>query len=266
MGAAGGRVSAGRDRRENVAALVLERGAVTIEGLVGELGVSRMTVHRDLDELERQGVLRKVRGGATASRSTLFESTVAYRLRTAVREKEAIAAAALELVAPGQAVMLDESTTMLPLARRLPGAGPLTVISNSVAIQQVLAAERSIRFIGLGGDYLPNYDAFHGLGCEQAIRALRADLVFLSVAAMDGLTTFHQESVVVATKRAMLASARRKVLLLDHGKLGHSALHQVGPVDLFDCVITDEGAGQEHLAVLRDAGVDVRVASWSPTP
>jgi DeoR/GlpR family transcriptional regulator of sugar metabolism len=257
-------VSAGRHRRDRVAAALLERGSVTIEGLMAELGVSRMTVHWDLDALEALGLLRKVRGGATAARSTLFESSVEYRRRIATREKEAIAEAALALVAPGQAVMLDESTTMLPLARRLPSVGPLTVISNFVAVQQILAHDRSVRFIGLGGDYLPNYDAFHGLGCEQAIRALRADVAFLSVSAIDGCTAFHQESVVVATKRAMLASARRSVLLVDHGKLGHSALHRVGPVTDFDLVIVDAGAGEEQLAELREGGAELHVASWGP--
>jgi DeoR/GlpR family transcriptional regulator of sugar metabolism len=247
-------------RRERVAALVVERGSVTIDSLVDELAVSRMTVHRDLDDLEEQGILRKVRGGATAERSTVFESNVGFRLRTAVREKQAVARVAVELVTPGQAIMLDESTTMLPLVDALGQVGPLTVISNFVEVQRRLAGQRSIAFIGLGGDYVAHSDAFHGLLCEQAIRALHADVAFLSTSALDAVYLYHQEAVVVATKRAMLDAARRKVLLVDSGKLDGGALYRVDPIARFDQVIVDAGATPAQLRALGDTGVEIVVA------
>lgn len=247
-------------RRERVAALVVERGSVTIESLVDELAVSRMTVHRDLDDLEEQGILRKVRGGATAERSTVFESDIGFRLRTAVREKQAIARAAVELVTPGQAIMLDESTTMLPLVDALGQVGPLTVISNFVEVQRRLATDRSVHFIGLGGDYVAHADAFHGLLCELAIRALHADIAFLSTSAIDRTHLYHQEAVVVATKRAMLEAARRKVLLVDSGKLDGGALFRVDTIARFDHLVVDAGATPAQLNALRETGVEVIVA------
>src|SRR5215211_4848901 len=104
------------ERRERIAEIVLTNESVSARDLASRFDVSVMTVHRDLDELERQGVLRKVRGGATPQPSSLFESNVRYRLTLAMTEKQALARAAIDQVESGQSVMIDESTTGLALA------------------------------------------------------------------------------------------------------------------------------------------------------
>ena len=103
-------------RHEWIAEIVLREDFVSLKDLAARLDVSLMTVHRDLDELERQGVLRKVRGGATPQPSSLFESNVRYRLTLAMTEKQALARAAIDQVESGHSVMIDESTTGLALA------------------------------------------------------------------------------------------------------------------------------------------------------
>jgi DeoR/GlpR family transcriptional regulator of sugar metabolism len=248
-------------RQERIIQLLLQQGSVGVDELIKYLRVSRMTVHRDLDELEAAQVLRKFRGGATVERSTLFESDLRYRLRMAVDEKEALAKLGAGLVERGQAVMLDESSTMLPLARRLIKAGPLTIITNFVSIMQLVADARGIRLIGLGGEYLPQYNAFRGMFCERMIEGIRADVLFMSVSAVSGNATFHQEGQVVATKRKMLRSADRKILLVDHTKLGKTALYQTAVLEEFDTVVVDDGVDEEALATLREAHPDVRVAA-----
>ena len=156
--------------------MVLREDFISLKDLAARLDVSLMTVHRDLDKLERQGVLRKVRGGATPQPSSLFESNVRYRLTAGETEKQALARAAIDQVEPGQSVMIDESTTGLALARLLPGRVPLTVITNSLTVVQELRPITEIHLIVLGGDYWPRHDAFCGLACEAAVAALRADL------------------------------------------------------------------------------------------
>ena len=126
------------ERRERIAEIVLANESVSARDLASRFDVSVMTVHRDLDELERQGVLRKIRGGATPQPSSLFESNVRYRLATAKAEKETLARFALTLIEPGQAILLDDATTTLALARLLPGIAPLTVITNYLATTQLL--------------------------------------------------------------------------------------------------------------------------------
>src|SRR5690242_19938951 len=107
-------------RHERIAEMVLRQPFVAAKDLARLFDVSLMTIHRDLDELEHQGLLRKVRGGATPQPSSLFESNVRYRMTMAEAEKQALARFALGQIEPGQAVMLDESTTCLALARLLP--------------------------------------------------------------------------------------------------------------------------------------------------
>ena len=161
-------LAAPRDRREQIRARVVDQGFVRIEDLAEAFGVSLMTIHRDLDALQTQGWLRKVRGGATAQPSSHHHGDVRHRAATMVQAKQEIAESALELVEPGQSIMLDDSTTALAVARLLPGRSPLTVITNFLTNINLLASEPGVDLIALGGAYYPAYDAFLGLGRPRA--------------------------------------------------------------------------------------------------
>ena len=247
-------------RRERIAETVLGRDTVAARELATLFDVSLMTVHRDLDELERHGVLRKVRGGATAQPSSLFESNVRYRLATARAEKDALARHVLATIEPGQAVLLDDATTTLALARLLPEIAPLTVITNSRPAIDLLYAEPEIRLIVLGGEYFSSHDSFMGVLCEDALASVRADVLFMSTSAVSHGVAWHQEQVTVSAKRAMLRAAGRRVLLIDHNKLDKTALHQLAPLTDFDLVVVDEGVDAAGLALLRDARVPFEIA------
>ncbi|MEV3926990.1 DeoR/GlpR family DNA-binding transcription regulator [Actinomadura coerulea] len=248
-------------RQDAIAEAVLAAGSGTAAELAGRFGVSLMTIHRDLDELERQGIVRKFRGGVTAQRSGVFESSVAYRAKTMREEKEAVAARAVELVEPGMAIMLDDSTTALALARRLPGVGPLTIVTNFLDGLNLLAPVQGIRLIALGGDYDPLHNSFMGVSCVEMIESLQVDLCFVSTSAVSAGNAGHQEQRVVVVKRAMLRSAVRNVLLVDHTKLGRTALHRVAPLSDFERVVVDDGAAPEALAELAKHKVDYDVAA-----
>jgi DeoR/GlpR family transcriptional regulator of sugar metabolism len=248
------------ERRERIAGIVLANESVSARDLAARFAVSLMTIHRDLDELERRGVLRKTRGGATPQPSSLFESNVRYRLATARVEKEALARYALTLIEPGQAVLLDDATTTLALARHLPQRTPLTVITNYLATIQALHAAPGIRLIALGGEYAPSHDSFLGIVCEDAIASLRADVFIMSTSAVSRGIAYHQEQEVVAVKRAMLRAATRRILLIDHAKLGKTALHQLAPLADFDLVVVDDGVDATGLRALEEAKVPFVVA------
>jgi len=211
-GAAGDPGLAPGRRRERIAEFVLGHDLVSAKDLAARFDVSVMTIHRDLDELEQQGVLRKVHGGATPQPSSLFESNVRFRLGTAKAEKDALARYALTLIEPGQAVLLDDATTTLALARLLLERTPLTVITNYLATMKLLSGVPGVRLIALGGEYRASHDSFVGVVCEHAIASLRADLFFMSTSAVSGGLAFHQEQEIVTLKRAMLAASSRSVL------------------------------------------------------
>jgi DeoR/GlpR family transcriptional regulator of sugar metabolism len=247
-------------RRAAIAEIVLANDFASARELSSRFAVSLMTVHRDLDELERRGVLRKTRGGATPQPSSLFESNVRYRLTSAPREKEALARFALTLIEPGQAVLLDDATTTLALARLLPGIAPLTVITNYLATIQLLHTTPGIRLIALGGEYFPSHDSFTGIVCEGAIASLRADIFFMSTSAVSHGIAYHQEQEIVAVKRAMLRAAAKRVLLIDHGKLGKTALHHLAPLSDFDLVVVDDGIDDPGTLILEEAKIPFAVA------
>jgi DeoR/GlpR family transcriptional regulator of sugar metabolism len=237
-------------RQAAIAEYVLAQGEGTAAELAERFDVSLMTIHRDLDELERQGVVRKFRGGVTAQPSGVFESNVAYRLKTMREEKAAVAAHALTLIEPGMAVMLDDSTSTLEIARRLGVITPLTVVTNFLQALTLLCAERGIHLMALGGDYDPLHSSFLGVSCVEAVQSLQVDICFTSTSAVSGGFAYHQEQRIVSVKRAMLDSAAKNVLLLDHSKLGRVALHRLAPLSRFDLVLVDARAPAEALREL----------------
>ncbi|MGC5020309.1 DeoR/GlpR family DNA-binding transcription regulator [Micromonospora sp. DT47] len=247
-------------RQAEIAEYVLQHGSVSATELAELFKVSLMTIHRDLDELERQGVVRKFRGGVSAQPSSVFESNVSYRLRASRQEKLALARRARELIEPGMAVMLDDSTSTLELARLLHDAAPLTVITNFLETIKLLSGVRGIRLLSLGGEYFATHDSFLGVPCIEAIEALRVDLLFASTSAVSGSYAYHQEQEIVLVKRAMIRAAQRAVLMVDHTKLGRVALHRVAPLRDFDLVITDGNAGEDKLREMRENGVNYEVA------
>jgi len=239
---------------------VHSQGSVTVDQLVSVLGVSRMTVHRDLDVLEADAVLRKVRGGATALRSSLFESDFPFRLTSSVAAKEAIGRAAAKFVEGGQAVICDESTTTMAALRAIEASESITVITNCFPMMQYVNESTKHRLIGLGGDYVRRYQAFLGIVCEQAIADVYADVLLASCSAVRGSSTYHQDQQIVALKRAMIRSAPTRLLLLDSSKVGVGALYHLGEVSDFTHLITDDGTPETLLDQARESGVEVVVA------
>lgn len=250
-------------RRDFISDEVLREGYVSARELAGRFGVSVMTVYRDLDELEARRILRRERGGATAQPSSVFESDVRYRVLRCVREKEALCRRAMEEVSPGQAVMLDDSTTILPLARMLAEVAPLTVMTNfRMAIEAALGAKggvSGVKVICLGGEYFPTYDSYAGLLTDGAVSSVRSDVLFASPATISDGVAFHQEQEIVRTKRAMMQSANRKVLLADHTKFGRTAVLRLAELSEFDLVLTDDETPPDALRKLDEGGIPYEV-------
>nr|WP_272209955.1 DeoR/GlpR family DNA-binding transcription regulator [Marinicella sp. W31]MDC2875802.1 DeoR/GlpR family DNA-binding transcription regulator [Marinicella sp. W31] len=150
------------ERRAAMMALLMERGNASVEELSQRFSISKMTVHRDLDELEASGQLRKVRGGASVQSSAMFQADFRYRQKMAASEKARIAAAAAEFIEPGMTLMIDDSSTAANLAAHLPQRLPLTVISNNLSVISELAGMAGIELMALGGQYSRKFNGFSG--------------------------------------------------------------------------------------------------------
>lgn len=171
-------------RQRAITETVMKEGAVRIEQLAERFDVSLMTVHRDLDELESRGLLRKHRGVATATSTALVESSDVYRSSRQLAEKDAIADAAIDFVEPGQAIILDDSTTTLHVVPHLASKVPITVITNTMTIMEQLRGARGVTLLGVGGKYFSWCSSFMGTMAIDTIESLRADLLIMSTAAI----------------------------------------------------------------------------------
>ena len=254
--------TAPRDADERRAAAlrhIMARGTAQLDELAVLLNVSRMTIHRDLDVLAEQGLVRRVRGGATAQPSVLFESNFTYRRALHADRKRVLAAAVAEEIEPGMAMVLDDSTTVDAVVPLLPDRAPLTLITNALGVMQAATAINGLTLIVLGGEYCPTFNALLGLVTEQGIAAMRADLLIMSASAVHGTVCLHQDQRVVRVKRAMMESADRRILIIDSSKFGKSALHRLADLSEFDSVYVDRSLASDHVVLLKEAGVKLRL-------
>jgi DeoR/GlpR family transcriptional regulator of sugar metabolism len=246
-------------RREEIANYVIQCGQVRIDDLVSHFGVSRMTIHRHIEQLAQQGVLRKLHGAVTVQPSGIYESTFRYRMTVGRAEKDALARAAMDYVEAGQVVMLDDSTTASAVAPLLAEIKPLTVITNSVSTADLLIHAEDMDFICLGGQYHRTYNAFIGLVTENAISRLRADVLICSTSAISGTTGFIQDQQVVRVKQAMMAASRKRLLLVDHAKIDRVALHVFDELTAFDAVLVTDGIADAMAQQLEQAGIRLKI-------
>ncbi|TWS18659.1 DeoR/GlpR transcriptional regulator [Tsukamurella asaccharolytica] len=260
-----GRHSGGIDRAESrrqlIAETVLAAGSASPQELAAQFGVSIVTMHRDLAELERRGVVRKFRGGVTAQPSGVFESQMSYRMANRVAHKKAIANAALDYVQPGMSILLDDSTTVLAMLDGLAQRTPLHVATTFLTgLHRLgeLSRSHDLTVIGLGGRFDPSYDSFAGVTTRQQVEGLHVDAVFMSTSAVSRTDLFHQEEQVASLKRSMLGSATEKYLLVDHSKLDRVALLKVASLSEMTLVLTDSDADPAVLASWREAEIPYR--------
>jgi DeoR/GlpR family transcriptional regulator of sugar metabolism len=247
-------------RQRAIVAAVLSEGAIRIDELAERFAISGMTVHRDLNELEEQGLLRKVRGAATALPSSVVESSDAFRIGQQNRSKAALALAALEFIEPGQAVFLDDSTTVSHLVPHLASITPLTVITNYLPNMEALKSIAGVELVALGGTYRRWCSSFMGRVTTESIEQMRADIFVTSTAAIVDDACFHQSQETVDIKRAMFEASALRVLAVDHTKFEKRALHRLAALAEFDHVIVDADTRAEHVDRLRQHGVRVTVA------
>lgn len=249
-------------RRSRISQLLVERETVTVRELVELFGVSNMTAHRDLDSLAQRGVLRKVRGGATAQPTALYESSLRYRLGENAEAKKQIAAAAARLVHPGSSILLDDSTTALAMAPHLTEIPGLTVVTTFVSLIEALAeyADGELHLIAIGGTYDPKYHAFGGVLAQEALRKLRVDQCFSANLVDLSRGAFHREAEQAAVKRTMIEVSGESILLADGSKFAKRGMHRIAGLDAFDKAVVDAATDDETRAALQGAGPQVLVA------
>ncbi|MFD7130769.1 DeoR/GlpR family DNA-binding transcription regulator [Streptomyces sp. NPDC059894] len=244
-------------RRALILDEVRRRGGVRVNELTRKLGVSDMTVRRDLDALARQGMLEKVHGGAVpVVEASTHEPGFEAKSGLELTAKEDIARAAADLVVPGSAIALSGGTTTYALAHRLVDVPDLTVVTNSVRVADVFhVAQRAAgprqgaaTVVLTGGVRTPS-DSLVGPVADQAIAALHFDVLFLGVHGISAEAGLSTPNLAEAeTNRRLVQSARRVVVVADHTKWGVVGLSSFAALEQVDTLVTDSGLPDEARA------------------
>jgi DeoR family transcriptional regulator, fructose operon transcriptional repressor len=246
------------ERQREILARARERGRVEVESLSKGFEVSAETIRRDLNNLEQAGVLRRVHGGAIPVERLNLEFPLAQRDQLMTQQKDAIAQAALGQLPRTGAILLDAGTTTSRLARCLPAGLDLTVVTNSPAIGLALAQRDDLTVMLLGGRIRQKTSATVDEWALHSTRQIHVDVAFMAtngISVSRGLTT--PDPAEAGIKRAMIASARRVVLLADHTKLDNDCFARFGELSDVDLLVTDSGLDDIAQQQLRQAGLDV---------
>lgn len=247
-----------QERHARILELVASRGRVEVTTLADELDVTTETIRRDLTKLVRQGLVRRVHGGAIHVERLGYEPTLVVRGERFASEKERIARAALSLLPDGGSVLLDAGTTTMALARLLPQDRALTVVTNSIPASGLLSAMPKVDFYLLGGRVRSRTAAAVGRWASAAMADLVVDVAFMGTNGLSlehGLTTPNLDEA--NTKTAMIAASRRVILLCDHSKVGAVLFCKFGDLDQIDVIVSDAGLDDETADRLSARGPDV---------
>ncbi|MGW8436189.1 DeoR/GlpR family DNA-binding transcription regulator [Nocardiopsis sp. NPDC055551] len=244
--------------------VILERarrdGRVDVTGLASEFDVTYETIRRDLTALERHGVLRRVHGGAIPVERLGFEPTLNVRDSVMTEEKERIAKAALAELPEEGAVLLDAGSTTGRMAEQLPTDRELIVVTNSLSIALTLTTRPNINLMLLGGRLRNRTQASVDAWALRSLAESYVDVAFMAangVSVERGLTT--PDPAEAEVKRAMIASARRAVLLADHTKVGNDHFARFANVEDLDLIVTDDKLADGLADELESAGPAVQV-------
>ena len=243
------------ERREQIMQRLVREGRVDVADLAEAFEVTSETIRRDLTDLERERLVRRVHGGAIPWRGASLVPRLEVRELSNVDEKRRIAAAAAREVPESGTLIIDLGSTALHLADVLDRERDLTVITNSVPIIRSLALTDGPEVMVLGGVLERKTMAMVDETGVEMLRHLNVDVLFFGCDGMSperGFTTPYRAEVAI--KQAMMAAARRKVMLFDHSKVGNEQLYRFAAVEEVDVIITGVETDEAIVTRLEDRG------------
>jgi DeoR/GlpR family transcriptional regulator of sugar metabolism len=255
------------ERRREIIEIVQQAGSKTVVELCEHFDVSEMTIRRDLRDLDREGFLRRVHGGAVSNLGRSYEPP--YRIRTTrnAARKKAIGRKAAELIRDGDSIALDVGTTTLEIARALSGRHNLTILTASLPIANEIVTRLSltsdVRLILTGGIVRPGELSMIGNIASQTFSGFHVDKAFIGVGGISfkaGITEYNLEDALV--KQPLIQNASQRIVVADSTKIGQTTFTTVAPLSVIDALVTDSDLESEHLKALQELGIEVMVAKY----
>ncbi len=249
-------------RQQSIIDIIRAAGKTSVAELCKRFKVSPATIRNDLTKLEATSLFKRTHGGAISSNRASYELTVLEKEVKSVREKRAIAGAAMRFIQPGDVVALDTGTTTLELAKRIAAIPGVTVLTNDLQIALHLEMNSECGVIVIGGALRRNYHCAVGTFSMQMIDGLHVDAAFVGangVTVERGLSTASAEIAGVTSR--LMDISDKTYLLADSSKIGKSSFARIAPLNAVAAFITDDNAPEDFLLQAESAGIEVIVAN-----
>ncbi|CAM3354944.1 DeoR/GlpR family DNA-binding transcription regulator [Hydrogenibacillus schlegelii] len=250
----------GAERRKKIMELLLLQGNVVVSDLSKRFGVSEETIRRDLERLEKEGLLVRTHGGAYLSEYVTKEYPLSLREISYVEEKKQMAVLSAELIQPGDTIMLDASSSSLFIARLIKRMRKkVTVITNALKVEIELADLEPIKVVSTGGTLRSPSLSHVGYAATESLKTYFADKAFISPTAVHpekGLMDSNEYEGEI--RKMMLRQAEQKILVADHTKFGKTAFYLIDPLERIQLLITDRPPAKEFRDALDLLGIAVR--------
>ncbi|MGC8744831.1 MAG: DeoR/GlpR family DNA-binding transcription regulator [Verrucomicrobiia bacterium] len=231
----------------------------SLEELAQHVGASISTIRRDLTALEQKGSVKRTHGGARLVNLRSEEYVFSARDTHQLLEKEAIGRACVQLIQPGQSVILDVGTTVYHVARHIETM-PLQIITNSLPVANLFASSIRVELVVSGGVVYPRLGALVGPQAVEAFSKIHADVAIMGAGGItiEGITNSH--GLMIDIQRAMINAASKVIFCLDHTKFGRKSLLPLCGLDVPDIIVTDSNAPQDLVQELKARQIEVIVA------
>jgi len=253
------------ERQRQIVEIIRLSGSVIVADLCNRLNVSEMTIRRDLRNLDREGLLRRVHGGAVSNLGRSYEPPYKIRMTRQAEIKKAIGRKAAELIVDGDSIALDVGTTTFEIACALQGKRNLTIITASLPIANEIVSNLSltsdIRLVLTGGIVRSGELSMIGHIAEQTYSNLHVDKAFIGVGGISlegGLTEYNLEDTLV--KRSLIQNAHQRIVVADSSKIGRTTFTTITQLSMVNTIITDSDIPGEIKKSLQGKGIEILIA------
>lgn len=245
-------------RRKEILNELEREGRVNTTALSEALGVSSMTIRRDLNYLADEGIVTLTHGGAILNSGSLMEQGMFYKEDRLVDEKRRIGEFCFNFVNEGEAIFIDTGTTTKAIAETIVNRKNIVVVTHSLPVQQILSHSPGIKLIAAPGVFREKTMGFLGKMTCDFVAGLKYDTLFLGI---EGIDVEHGVSVPdildAETKRALVRQAKKVIAVADHTKVGISYFMRIVPLNDIDILVTNREADEKVIESIREQGVEV---------
>lgn len=253
------------ERQRKILEIVQEAGSKTVADLCEIFDVTDMTIRRDLREMDREGLLRRVHGGIVANLGRSYEPAYTIRSTQYLENKIKIGQKASDLIINGDSIALDVGTTTLEIAKALNGNHNLTIITASLNIANEIVGnfslENDMRLILTGGIVRPGELSLIGHIAEMAYKDFHVDKAFIGVGGIsvkDGLTEYNLEDALV--KKYLIHNANKCIVVADSSKIGRATFASFADISVVDTLITDSDVPKDYIKAFEELNIEVLIA------